>query len=311
MFHIKHLIMILLFTCFSWQSLASSAPDTDSSPSTNPNCQKIALPGLPVELQSCFYPSKGENRDLLYFFHGIRGSATDWESEIYFPHFLRQNWEQNQKDRPNVLSLSFGPEWFLARQNESPLSGLYEVMIHLLPSLEVQLQKQLGIKFDRRMIMGPSMGGVNTILMSMKGDIDFDKVAILCAQMAEVDPFGDNDETLNFLRSTKAYQYHLARRSEELVYDRFFFTLNVLQNVWPTPHDWERANPLNLAKELSPSTSTQFYLTTGIYDPYANYEGNLKFLSTLKENNIDVEWRELWSGHCEIDIKSLAEFLVN
>jgi len=103
---------------------------------------------------------------------------------ITTPSQVRSEWAKNHERVPTVISVSFGPVWLLAEKNGSPYSGLLNAFTEkVMPMLEAQL----GGLHGRRLIVGESMGGFNTLQVALKTRL-FAKAAALCAPMAGVSP---------------------------------------------------------------------------------------------------------------------------
>lgn len=255
----------------------------------------------------CIYtPVVDRSRDVLYVLHGHKGSQLDWEDPWNFTEQIRQEWKARRARRPTVISLSFGSTWLLAEKNASPYSGLFEALTQqVMPSLE----KSIGGVRGRRIVMGISMGGFNTVQLALKTRL-FNKAAALCAPMSEVSPFASNEEIETNLQKSSAYQYW-KDSDQQAVHNAVFTSVQLAKGFYPTQADFDKANPLVLAANSNWTNRTALYVTAGFYDVYALYEGNQKFVDLLRGNHMYVEWHPMWGGHCVMDIPSLSRFLVN
>lgn len=292
----KYLFTLILM--MSWFGMAQAQ-----------ECRELTSP---VPFSYCVYEdAKSSNQDVLYFLHGINGNVKSWSQATSFSHALYQQWEQKGVDAPTVVTFSFGPQWFLAEKNASRASGLFELtQAVVLPLLEKQMQHKTG----ERHMMGISMGGVNTIQLGLKpqtrNTVHLSKLAIICAQMSEVSPFSSQEELQNYLEQTQVYQYYLAINNTEVVKERYYFAINVARAVWLNEENFRTADPLVLSKNYVTDLPARVYLSAQVKDRYANFEANQVFLENLKSNGVDVQWRPVWGEHCDIDLSSLAEFLV-
>ena len=205
---------------------------------------------------------------------------------------------------PTVVSFSFGNEWLLASKNTSPVSGLFEFVIgEMIPSIEASLGGLRG----RRLIMGESMGGINSLQLSLR-TLLFRKAAVLCAPMGEISPFSTPEQVRSYAETTAAWQYY--KGQEKVVLDGISSLQEFGRAFFPTFADWELADPMVLARRSSGRVAPQFYLAAGFHDQFAIYEGNEVFAEILAAQGVPVEWRPQWGGHCAMDIPSLAEFLI-
>lgn len=267
----------------------------------------------PLPFSYCIYESAGsQNPDVLYYLHGINGQVKSWSEPTSFSHALYDLWEQNDQEAPTVVTFSFGPQWFLAQKNASPVSGLFEyTQAVVLPLLEQKMKHKTG----KRMMMGISMGAVNTIQLGFKPQtsrvVELSKLAIICAQMSEVSPYSGEQALADYLRQTQVYRYYQSLNNTAVVEDRFYFAINVARKVWPKAEDFATADPLVLAKEFAPTHSTEVYVSAQVKDRYANFEANQVFKNILLNNQIPTTWQPVWGEHCDIDLKSLADFLIN
>lgn len=267
----------------------------------------------PVPFSYCLYEVAGsQNQDVLYYLHGINGNVRSWNHVTSFSHALYDQWKSQNQDPPTVVTFSFGPQWFLAQKNAGPASGLYEyTQAAVLPLLEKVTQHKSG----RRMLMGISMGGVNTIQLGLKPEalqtVEFSKLAIICAQMSEVSPYSSTEELEKYLQQTQVYRYYLALNNTEVVRDRFYFAINVARAVWPSAEDFQSADPLVLARDFRPTNEVEVYVSAQVKDRYANFEANEVFTQLLRDNHVNVTWRPVWGEHCDLDLKSLADFIID
>lgn len=249
-------------------------------------------------------PLTNKKPNVLYYLHGKGGSTQTWSDQYFYTEQLRQEWAQRKVEPPIVVNVSFGPVWILAKKNESPYSGLYEGFVYKgLPEIE----KVIGGVKGRRLILGESMGGFNSLQLSLTTNL-FSKVAALCVPMAVISPFASAEEVKQFVERSAAWRYY--RSTPNVVTDSVDEMLRLARAFYPTQKVWLTADPLRLIDSLDKDKAPQFYLATGLYDKYVAYEGNEMFAKRLGDIGVDVEWHPQWGGHCAIDIKSLSRFLV-
>jgi S-formylglutathione hydrolase FrmB len=251
-------------------------------------------------------PADLTNKDIVYYFHGHTGSEKTWQSELNYTAQIRREWTKRKVHPPTVVAISFGPTWVLASKNSSGDSGLFEAFTEqVMPSIE----KSLGGLKGRRIVFGESMGGVNTLQLALKSQY-FKKAAEICAPMAEYSPFSSPTDIQAVLDKTVEWNYYKDQNpnpvsesvAEEIELAKLFF---------PTEQDWNTANPLLLARTVNTHKLPKLYISDGQIDQYASYEATEKFVGILKNRDVNLIWRPVWGAHCSIDIKSLAQFLVD
>lgn len=249
-------------------------------------------------------PNNLGSGDIVYYLHGSGNNEFTWQEEWYYTAQVRKEWKEKKARLPIVVSISFGPIWLLAEKNSSQSSGLFELLIsRIIPEIE----KKLGGLKGRRLVLGESMGGFNSVQLGLKTAF-FEKVAVLCAPMAGVSPFASELDIDAYVKKSSAWQYY--KEVDPSVIDASVARImKLIRSFFPTEDDWLKADPLKLAQMASKKTPL-FYVSIGFYDKYVAFEGNEKFVEILRERGAQVEWRPQWGGHCSIDIPSLAAFLV-
>lgn len=254
----------------------------------------------------CIHPPLGKgNRDILYYFHGNGGSELDWNDPVSLTGQLQKEFKKNRRPTPTVISVSFGPTWVFAHKNASPASGLLELFTQqIMPALEASLG---GLK-GRRLVMGISMGGFNTLQLAMRTSL-FRKAAAICSPMGTVSPFGSAEDLQKYIEASLAWQYY--KETPNVVIDAVKEMISLAQYFYPSPQDWQQADPLALARQTSIKDLPVMYVAAGYYDKYALYEATEKFAESLQRKRARIEWRPQWGGHCAADIPSLAAFLLN
>ena len=259
-----------------------------------------------------------EQPDVIYHFHGSGGSERLWFDKFFYTAQIRSYWQQMKVAKPTVVSVSIdftelipqlGQRWLLVPSDEkSPLSGLLPFFkFELMPEIE----SRLGYKPKTRTVFGESMGGYNATQVALNSSALFDKVAIICAPLAEsVDHFSTAEEVLNYSKSTLAWGYYESRNSS-LVTESLTNAFQIARAFMSTKEFAARANPLSQAKTTITALLPKLYVTAGAHDSYLSYEGSERLVEILKSRGVtDIEWRPLWGGHCVVDVPSLAQFLV-
>jgi len=251
-------------------------------------------------------PVRTFNRDIVYYLHGKGNSELTWQDEYFYGQQIRDFWTAHHLPFPTVVSISFGPVWILAEKNSSAGSGLFNVVTDsVIPKIEAGLG---GLK-GRRILVGESMGGFNSIQLALKTTL-FDKAGLICAQMASLSPFAAPDVIEKFIESSDAWQYYKGSDPDS-VKSAVSEMILVSKLFYPSPDEWKVADPLALAQTSDPDKAPTLYIADGFYDKYASYEGNELFVKTLKSRGFRLQWRPQWGGHCSIDIPTLSRFLVD
>lgn len=248
------------------------------------------------EWSYCIYRYPDSTDQVLYYFHGILGSEFSWETEGSEKTII-EHLRKNGKRPPTVVSISFGNEWFLAEQNSSDDSGLFEITTtHVLPRIENSL---LGFKSRENLLFGLSMGGLNGAQLYFKKPGFFSRAALICGAMATVSPHGSDEEIDNYINRTGASRW------------RVQLMLSLARRYFPTEADWQKHSPLALAEQFLNPLSVPIYMSNGLSDPYGFHEGNLNFVEIAKNKGAPLI-SEFFpgTGHCKVDRTAIADFLI-
>ncbi len=234
--------------------------------------------------------------DVLHYLHVHGGSEKNWESQNTNIK-IREHWTAAGKEIPNVITFSFGNKWLLTEvPQRSGTSRYYAYINKILPDLEAKIGKFTG----RRMLMGDSMGGLNsTLVMERAGNL-FDRVAINCPALTPLGPQATNNEVEAYI---KRHQPYISR----------FYVVYMQQwgqQEFPTEEDWNRHAPLDLAR-TSPVLPQNIYVSCGDKDEFGFIEGAGKFAEIATHRGLNVVWKQLeGGGHCTVNSKAVAEFLM-
>lgn len=273
----------------AWQQL--SRPWGQQAVEFTPAHQQCAQQG---RLRYCVHrAAAGVNGDLLYHLHGRNLEAEVWNDPTYFTAMVQAHWQRAGLLPPTVVSLSYGPLWLLAPKGQADHSGLLDTIWPDIAAIEARIGEP-----RRRLLMGESMGGLNSLVLGLSQPQRFDKVAALCPNVYVDSPFASWNQIREAMVRTGADPgiafgiWQLARRY-------------VADN-----EEWRRMSPLALIegaplREARPS----LYLTAGLYDRYGLYEGTERLAQRAVQRGLLTEWRPLYGGHCSIDVASLGAFL--
>jgi pimeloyl-ACP methyl ester carboxylesterase len=222
-------------------------------------------------------------------------SEKTWGETNYYPEMLRTYWKEQHWDAPRVIAVSFGPQWLLVDKNSSPMSGLLDLFMTRAIAF---LEKKTGPVWGRRLLVGESMGGFNASVVAFKKGKFFSKAAILCPAITKVTPFSTSQEIDDYIQRTGA-----TRRLVEGIQ-------KLSLAFFPDPQSWKAGSPLELLASHSSQPLPILYMSCGLRDEYGFYEGVSFFVKESRKKGIGINWNPLYAGHCGVDIKSLAQFLI-
>jgi Putative esterase len=236
----------------------------------------------------------GVNGDVLYHLHGRNLEAEIWNDPTYFTAMVQGYWQRMGLLPPTVVSLSYGPVWLLAPKGQAEHSGLLDTIGPHISAIEARIGQP-----RRRLLMGESMGGLNSLVLGLSQPQRFDKVAALCPNVYLDSPFAPFSQIREAITRTGADP-------------RIAFGLWQLARRYVADDgEWRRMSPLALieagaVQEARPS----LYLSAGLYDRYGLYEGVERLALRAVQRGLPTEWHPLYGGHCAIDLASLGAFLI-
>lgn len=277
--------------------LAMSACADDWKPVPIPGVDmKCFQEETPVSWSFCVnrLPSSG-NQDVVYHFHGRNGSADWWNDQTYYTGKVHAQWIEQGVAPPTVVTVSFGKLWLLTERPDEATGGLYRVFIDdVLSRVETEIPHSIG----RRSLVGESMGGVNALTVALKSGRLFARAASLCPPIQRVSPFSSASGIFRYVTQTST---SWRRALMMLLFSRKFY---------PNEEVWANNDPLQLARNYLQPSDVRLYLTCGEKDDWGCMEGSKAFVKALEEKGGKVDWYPRPGGHCDIDVESLAKFLV-
>lgn len=247
------------------------------------------------QLRYCVHRAAGGvNGDVVYHLHGRHLEAEIWNDPSYLTAMVQAYWQNVGLLPPTVISLSYGPVWLLAPKGLSEHSGLLDTLWLDIGAIEARVGKP-----RRRLLMGESMGGLNSLVLGLSRPQHFDKVAALCPAVYLDSPFAP----LSQIRET------MVRTGAEP---------RIVLGIWQlsrryvsSAQEWLRFSPLALIEGAAVQKARpSLYLSAGLYDRYGLYEGTERLAQRAAQRGLATEWHPLYGGHCAVDIASLAAFLV-
>ena len=294
------LFVLLLFGIFALFSLhfsrSTSSDDYIPTPVTGVEMDCFHE-NSPVSWSYCINKESGsENQDVLYYLHARNGNETWWNDRNYHTGRLYEHWRQNNQSAPIVVTVSFGEVWVLKEDQEDPNGGLYRIFTSIvIPTIEKKLEQTSG----KRLIAGISMGGYNTLIVSMKSKGFFDKAASICAPLPMVSHHNGLWRILTQVRESGAS------------FGRTIFLWQFSRRYYPKKDTWLANDPLTLSTSFTPKNAPAMYVTCGENDDWGCFEGAERFVENIRAAGGEIEWIPREGGHCDIEYASLANFLQN
>lgn len=236
----------------------------------------------------------GVNGDVLYHLHGRNLEAESWNDPTYFTAMVQAYWQSAGQLPPMVVSLSYGPVWLLAPKGQAEHSGLLDTIWPDIDAIESGIGKP-----RRRLLMGESMGGLNSLVLGLSQPERFDKVAALCPNVYLDSPFAPFSQIRAAITRTGA--------DPRIIFGIWKLAGHYVSN----DEEWRRMSPLILLEAAAlKGARPSLYLSGGLYDRYGLYEGIEHLAQRAAQRGLPTEWHPLYGGHCAIDIASLGTFLV-
>lgn len=234
-------------------------------------------------------PPDADPNHLLIHFHGRRGNETWWNDAEAYSGALYGVWRAQGLEPPIVASVSFGPLWLLVNEaSEGPTLSQFEREV--LQRIEASLRQPV----VRRSVVGESMGGVNALMVGVRSE-RFQKAAALCPPLYEASP------------TTSPLEIPSLARQLGLSASQALLITGLARRLYPDESVWRASDPL---QALKAPPRTAFYVTCGATDPWRCMPGATRFSDAVERLGGSVEWVPRSGGHCDVDVESLARFLV-
>lgn len=292
------LIALMLTACASNSDDNAGTPndnengsDTEAPSSREVECGVIDLPEK--DLNYCFQDLKGQVEkntpevNIVYFFHGLGGS----EFELFGPNgqMILDGLARTFGDElPVLVGLSMGPTGVLGDETD-------EVAQIGLPALEQLIAN--GRNF-RRLLLGGSLGGHNTLRLAAEAPERFAAAAALCPALATFN--GYNQAEIDAYKAR-----HPVILDEEFL-DR---ALTAYRAELTSADEWNRANPFTLLPQ-GVYDNLPIFLSVGREDTLGFIEGSREFRDrALTRPLMRVDYHEVSGGHCAFDIPALFRFI--
>jgi pimeloyl-ACP methyl ester carboxylesterase len=275
---------------WTWQQL--SRPWGAQAVSFKPASRQCGNEG---QVRYCVHRATGGvNGDVVYHLHGRNLEAEVWNDPTYFTALLQAYWQNAGLLPPTVISLSYGPVWLLAPKGQADSSGLLDTIWRDISAIEARVGRP-----KRRLLLGESMGGLNSLVLGLSQPQNFDKVAALCPAVYRESPFTPLSQIQEAIVRTGA--------DPRIVFGIWQLSRSYVAN----PEEWSRFSPLELIERAGvQQTRLSLYLSAGLYDRYGLYEGTERLAQRAAQRGVPTDWHPLYGGHCAVDVVSLGAFLV-
>lgn len=217
----------------------------------------------------------------LYYFHGNGGSEKSWQTPEH--EQLAQLWSKHKEKPAAVISVSFGKSWFL---NPNLQDGLIRKVI---PNIE----SQLGFPVRRRFLLGESMGGFNAAVVAGINNRTFDKIAILCPAVYNINPYTSSTEINKFIAAQPAG-----------VNTGFIVKwLDKQRDSFRNGAEFAKYDPITSVKQ----SSAPLFIMGDEADSLGVYEGAKLMAANARAKGINLSWWSIPQGeHCQHSTASLA-----
>ena len=287
------------FFAFAGLFLLTAGVSAVAAPTLTQDCDRVEEP---VAFNYCITRTQGsQSQDLLYYFHGLGGSADNYFRNAEAAK-VRARWEERGVEAPTVVSISFGAFWLLTRQTKDvKTSGMVEAVTKvIIPMIEKKILKWCPhCTGGKRLILGNSMGGFNGAKMVMHAGDLFDRAVLACPAMVNLSPFSSKEEIEDYTTRTGAFPHLVG----QMIYLGTMF--------FPTPEVWEAESLFSVANKTLSEKTPNLMIAIGDKDDWGFQEGAEEFVMLARKLGVDVEWELIPGGrHCTYNEEKAADFLV-
>lgn len=283
-------LLLLYVSCFSY-AMTDDTNDQVQAETLNYSCGSKTMQGIPFSY--CYRNAEATNNDdIIYFFHGLNGSAKTWFTQWVGTLMVQYVW-QSKGYRPRIVSVSFGKEWLLVDNKKHNLLTLFSNQV--MPFIE---KKMGGLRRGQRHLIGQSMGGFSAAQIALKKPGLFSRVALLCPSITTIGPYASKREVDDYIYRTAAWPWMVRKM------------LLISRNIFSDKADWDKHDPLILLKRYRYTTKSKFYVSTGMWDGYGFQEGSSVFSRIAKARAFDTQWIPVPGIHCNFNRLRTANFIM-
>ncbi len=241
----------------------------------------------------CRYPGDARSDKVIYYFHSVLTGPKEW-GRVSGPFYA---WlDSHGVPRPEVLAISFGPEWFLSENTTGQSSGRLRYLVEkAIPTLEKSIG--IGLRPIKRFAIGVSMGGFNAAQVYLRHSNLWDAVALACPALSVVNPHA-------YLEEIQTYASRTGAKLGWLI-----FALWRSRAHFPTAESWEEASPFTGSRQLVGPHLPRVFLYGGDHDRFGFQEGAERFARQLEAAGVLVEASSRAGDHCPNHAGDIARFL--
>lgn len=281
------LVMVAAASSLQARAQGASAPIDDPQAQIDHLCETIPLDPLPLTF--CFERPKESvtSAHVVYFFHGIRGSAEDFFGGAY-ALALRALQRHLGDKAPLFVSLSLGPEGIIKGGIGAQLRGLFP-----------EIERRIGVTASavRRDLVGASMGGHNAAQVAVAGAGQFHSMTLLCPAIIDFDPHDP--------QQLEAYR---KRHAAYLDQNFFEYLLKVFRREFPSSAEWSANTPFGYLAQGA-YDGLPMFVSVGRSDSLGFAEGAGLFAQRMQARQGSAQWAPVWGRHCAFDVQGLIRFL--
>jgi len=257
------------------------------------------------------YPFGGRDDSVLYYLHGAGGDENTWAQAN---QELIASWEQAKTGPSTVVALTFGKEWLVFPEGTA-VKGVSQEKIctELIPEIEKALADGYGIKIQRRLLYGFSIGGANVAQLFFRNPELFNEAVIVSGQLFSISIFSSNDEIdalaagipwpvhgpIDWIKENVLHWGGAARSMRK--------ELEYIRGYVPVPAGWEKANILLNMKAALTDSKRRVYISCG--DEDTCFSGAETLAAAARARGYETIFKPLEGGHMVIDERGIATFL--
>lgn len=236
--------------------------------------------------------NRNQNKDVVFFLHGLGGNARTWFTQTQGTQWIEKKWAEKGY-RPTIVTVSFGEIWLLVNTPEYPLISAFKD--EMMPFLESKIG---GLAGGRRLLMGQSMGGFNSVQASLQLPGAFTKVVLMCPAITTVGPFDPPSAIDDYIQRTGANR------------SRVNLMLSISAEFFRSEDQWMAHEPFHLLQQYA-GPKPVFLVTTGLQDEFGFQEGSEVFASQARVLDFSATWVPLPGPHCVFDRAAVANFILD
>jgi pimeloyl-ACP methyl ester carboxylesterase len=267
------------------------APPAQASGETHFKCESKKFSGRTVSW--CHEWDEGiTSKQVIYYFHGIGGTEKSWQDSS-IRQALRLEAITLGKSMPHVITISFGPAWFLTDVRKARDSSRLDTFFkNFLPAVEAKLKE----KPEKRFLIGESMGGFNAIRADMAQPAMFEKLAALCPALLPISPYSTSEEKEVF-----------AARNPHMDVEMMRGLKGWAQQEFPSLPDWIKNSPIERMNSKEQKALSTSFFSANKEDQYGFQEGSIAFAKEINEKFGQSRFRLLDGTHCQHTPELLSE----